>query len=205
MKFFHEHPNFPHLDIRFYNSRFNYKKYNKKILRGLLSVLTDLCEKNNVKCIIGHGTLIGHYFNQKMLPWDDDIDVVLLEDCVPNFLKIRHNSTFHKLEINPNWKNRSPLDRQNVIDARLICKKTGIFIDITFLTYNRLRKGIINCKSPHYYPIKDFLPLSETVFEDCKVCVPNKIENVLVREYGINVLKPIYKKWRFINGKWSIS
>ena len=49
----------------FYNSKFNYKKYNKKILRGLLFKLTNLCKKQNVKCIIAHGSLIGYHFNKK--------------------------------------------------------------------------------------------------------------------------------------------
>ena len=202
MKFFKEHPNYPHLDVRFYNSQFNYKIYDKIILRGLLSTLIRLCSENNVKCIIAHGSLIGYYFNKLMLPWDDDIDVVLLEDCLPIFLKIRHNTKFHLLEINPNWKNRSPLDRQNVIDARLICKKTGIFIDITFLTYNRVKKGLINCKSPHYYDIKDFLPLKKDIFEGLEVYVPNNIKKILTSEYGQRVLKPTYQKWKFRNGIW---
>ena len=38
------------------------------------------------------------------------------------------------IKINPNFINRNPADRDNVIDARIISKKYGCFIDITFLT-----------------------------------------------------------------------
>ena len=48
------------------------------------------------------------------------------------------------------------------------------------------------------------MPLSETIFEECKVYVPNKIENVLVREYGMNVLKPKYKNGvKMVNGHFN--
>lgn len=202
MKFFHEHPNYPHLDKRFYNPQFNYKMYTNKILRGLLLVLSRICLNNDVKCVIMHGSLIGYYFNQHILPWDDDIDIIILEDDLPRFLRIKHNSKFHLFEINPNFRNRSPQDRENVIDARLICKKTGIFIDITFLTYNKVKIGQVNCKSPHYYKIEDILPLRKVEFEGCNVYVPNNIETVLVSEYGKRVLKPRFKNWIFSDGSW---
>jgi phosphorylcholine metabolism protein LicD len=201
MKFFHEHSKYPHLDKRFYNPRFDYKIHNKKILRGLLQVLSRLCKENTIRCTIMHGSLIGYYFGKQMLPWDDDIDVIIVEDDLPEFLKIKHNDKFHILEINPNSRNRSPHDRQNVIDARLICKKTGIFIDITFLTYNRVRKGLMNCKSPHYYAIRDILPLKQIEFEGCNVYVPNNIKTVLTSEYGQKVLIPRFKNWVFSNDR----
>jgi len=94
-----------------------------------------------------------------------------------------------------------------VIDARFISKLFGFFIDITFLTKNEIytkkyKKIVINCKSPHYYFLDDFLPLKKDKFEDIELYVPNKIENVLVYEYGKKVFLPKFQNWIFKDNLW---
>jgi len=69
-------------------------------------------------------------------------------------------------------------DSSNKIDARIISKRNGIFIDITFLTKTNMRFGYINCKSPHYYKFIDILPLKKTIFEGCELYVPNNYKKM---------------------------
>ena len=200
-KYFNELSFHPHLDIRYgkTNIPLQYKNIEFKYL---LRELSKLFMKNNIKLIIMHGSLIGWYFNREMLPWDDDIDICVLEDSISKLFELHgHETENYMFEVNPNSKNRSPSDIKNVIDARLISKKSGIFIDITFLTKST-KKGYINCKSPHYYKISDILPLSETIFEDCFVYVPSNYKNCLLQEYGNKVFNFTYRNWRFINKKW---
>jgi phosphorylcholine metabolism protein LicD len=177
----------------------------------MLKVFINICEFNNIKPVLAHGGLIGHYFNNKMLPWDDDIDLVLIGKSINNFLrldlkKINSNKHFF-LEINPNSLNRNINDRVNIIDARFISKKYGFFIDITFLTENKgltkkQGKNIINCKSPHYYFLEDFYPLKKEKFEEMEIYIPNKIKNVLSYEYGNKVFLPKYRNWIFKDNLW---
>ena len=39
----------------------------------------EYSDKRGIKPILMYGNLIGYYFNGKMLPWDDDIDMILLK------------------------------------------------------------------------------------------------------------------------------
>jgi hypothetical protein len=210
-KYFKELPNKSHIDRRFGKPNLKFtKNFIINNLYFLLKKLSDICKENDIKLVIAHGTLIGHYFNKKVLPWDDDIDVVLIGESIQKFIKLntkKLSNQYFLLDINPNCINRNINDRKNVIDARLISKQFGFFIDITFLTFNKFisgkyRKTIVNCKSPHYYDIKDILPLREDKFNGIDIYVPNNIEKVLISEYGINVLKPKYKNWIFRDNEW---
>lgn len=113
---------------------------------------------------IMHGTLLGWYWNRKIMPWDSDVDVQVSERSI-EFLAAYHNMTVHRyaladidpdaasanasqpgksdqgrnylLDINPHYRNTSTTDALNVIDARWIDLSTGLFIDITTLRPNR--------------------------------------------------------------------
>jgi hypothetical protein len=113
---------------------------------------------------IMHGSLLGWWWNQRVMPWDSDIDVQVSERAI-DFLASYHNMTVHSftasdlgedkdsivddrakrylLEVNPRFRNASTGDILNVIDARWIDIDTGLFIDITTL---RVDKGGANDK-----------------------------------------------------------
>ena len=206
-----------HYDSRFYKG--NVRPENKVvILRELLSKFSQYCISQDIKCIIMHGSLMGWFFNKKILPWDNDIDV-----CVSfsDLVKLQSTNYFNNhflLDINPNYvnretKNKHPRDStdKNKIDARFICKNTGIYIDITALyKYN----NILSTKCPHYYKMEDMYSLKSGVFENCHIYIPNNYLKVLVKEYGpafinqkasaSNTYKgysfdPVLKKWNKIN------
>jgi phosphorylcholine metabolism protein LicD len=200
MKFFHEMKNNAHYDLQYG------KIVNNDILlltlKFLLEELSKICDKNDIKIIIMHGSLIGWYFNKSILPYDNDIDVCILEEDIIKFIKCdKLENDDYIIKVNPNFINRNPNDRDNVIDARIISKKCGLFIDITFLTSFE-NNNYFNCKSPHYY-LKDYiLPLKEDLFENCKIYIPNKYKYCLYQEYGPNVLSNTYKNWIFKDNLW---
>ena len=283
MKFFKELKNNPHLDIRY-----GRKKISKNIIHSQLKLLlfetVNIFDKIDIPCIIMHGSLIGWYFGKKILPWDDDIDIVILDEHREK-LKTLHGYQNNNIliEVNP-VIDTIKRDPDNIIEARIICKNTGVFIDITnlskgnifhigpsktnqitktfhlnkeytntdsflfkpvsynfndhfdirynFIGKNKIEirieridenkgwglnlnlygyddkmnplynKNVINCFSPHYYPITDIYPLRKTVFEDINVYVPNNVENTLISEYGNNVLKPYYRDYIYKDGIW---
>lgn len=199
MKYFHEMNGHAHYDLEY--GKIVDENTLREELKYLLEKLVFICNEHNVKIIIMHGTLIGYHFNKKILPYDDDIDVVILEEDIKSFLKLEGMETENYIiKINPNFINRSPTDRDNVIDARIISKKYGCFIDITFLTTDV--KNYYHCKSPHYYR-KDFMvPLKKDTFENVDIYVPNKYLFCLFQEYGKKVILPTYKKWVFKNNEW---
>ena len=103
--------------------------------------------------------------NLQVLPWDTDIDVQVTESTM-HYLANYYNMTVHHyadsifsdkheflLEINPNYVNRSRLDRHNLIDARWVDTSTGLFIDITAVARNHTHpiEGTLSCKDGHDY------------------------------------------------------
>jgi phosphorylcholine metabolism protein LicD len=154
---------------------------------------------------IMHGTLLGWWWNQKIMPWDSDIDVQVSEASI-RYLADYYNMTVHHyklpgrpegrdymLEINPNYLNGSVTDKLNMIDARWIDMDNGLFIDITTLrkdvdAENMGIKGRMMCKDKHHYLEKDIFPLRETVFENVTVKVPYAYTELLEEEYGAKAL-----------------
>ena len=200
MKFFKEMKGNSHYDLT----------YGKKVepnilikeLKKLLITLTNICNEKNIKIIVMHGSLIGWHFNKQILPYDNDIDVCILQEDIIKFIKCDgiEDENFI-IKINPNFINRNPDDRDNVIDARIISKKCGVFIDITFLT-SCFNKDYYNCKSAHYYIKSMITPLKKDKFENCTIYIPNQYKHCLFQEYGQNILKKTYKSWIFKNNQW---
>lgn len=203
MKFFTEMQGNSHYDLKYG------KKVSKDVLinelKSLLFTLTSICNEKKIKLIIMHGSLIGWHFNQKILPFDNDIDVCILEEDLIEFIKCDGlESNDYIIKVNPNFINRNSSDKDNVIDARIISKKCGVFIDITFLT-TVIDNNFYCCKSPHYYNKNIIKPLTKSKFEDCNIYIPKNYKHCLFQEYGKDVLKPKYKKWFFKNNEWIIN
>ena len=130
-KFFKEKRNNSHMDYT-YGKDITILE-TKDELRNILKKFTELCSEKNIKPILMHGSLIGWYFNRKILPWDNDIDIVLIGNSIERLKRLDNFETEEIIiKINPNSSDRE-YDRNNKIDARVISKKNGVFIDITFL------------------------------------------------------------------------
>ena len=178
-----------------------------------------------------HGSLIGWWWNGRILPWDTDLDVQVHVSSLA-FLAEYYNMTIHHytvrvppdaegdvwdeagrdylLEINPNWTNDSTDDKHNVIDARWIDTTTGLFIDITALRINQsvmdLGEGQnMYSKDKHEYNSKSIFPLRESAYEDRPVHVPYAYAALLEEEYGKKVMtKTKYEGHRYdqVRGEW---
>ncbi|KAJ5308888.1 hypothetical protein N7508_004267 [Penicillium antarcticum] len=154
---------------------------------------------------IMHGTLLAWWWNQKIFPWDNDLDVQISEPTI-HFLADYYNMTEHHfdlpnvdggraymLEINPNYVVKSEQDTMNKIDARWIDMSSGLFIDITAVRKDESKRlnghpEALSCKDKHHYEESDIFPLRDSTFEGIPVKIPYAYTWLLEEEYGPKAL-----------------
>ena len=144
------------------------------------------------------------------MPWDWDLDVQVsaptLGWLAKNLNMTMHNYTssgldagedVHReylLDVNPNFVDRTRGRGMNVIDARWIDVRNGLYIDVTGLSEINptARPGIWSCKNYHGYRTRDLYPLRETIFEGVPALVPYNFDKILTEEYSARALTKTY-------------
>ncbi|KAL9123785.1 MAG: hypothetical protein Q9217_006819 [Psora testacea] len=201
-----------HYDTRYSHGILSYdEKHDTQI--HLIHSYLEFFQNNGMETWLAHGTLLGWWWNARMLPWDWDVDTqVSIATLV--YLAENHNSTVYTytsatdtvvnsvtkkeeaitrqyhLDINPAHPIRERGDGDNVIDARWIDVRNGLYIDITGVaeTHPQVAPGIWSCKNYHRYRTRDLWPMRETVYESVTVKVPYAYERILEEEYGEKAL-----------------
>lgn len=206
-KYFHESSFHQHYDGRFAEKPLEYKEK----LQHLTTMITTFFETMNdvgAEAWIMHGTLLGWWWNRRILPWDSDLDVMVSEKSIHHLANF-YNMTVHQfevagteetrdfmLEINPHYSIGN-VDETNKIDARWIDMDTGLFIDITTLRRNETaeaegKDGAMMVKDKHHYMYDDIYPLRESVLEGTAVRIPYAYAELLIEEYGEQALSDVY-------------
>lgn len=82
-----------HIDSRFglHNESLEINKLQPN-LTALFQSYSKTMEDLGIETWLAHGTLVGHYWGQKILPWDMDIDVQVLMTTL-RYLATKYNST----------------------------------------------------------------------------------------------------------------
>jgi hypothetical protein len=106
---------------------------------------------------IAHGTLLGWYWNKKMLPCDTDVDVQVSAATLANMSQsfngsvveheFGHYERGYHLDVNTYWTDMSSEDTANRIDARWIDSSNGKYVDITAVRSGS--SGRLSCKDGH--------------------------------------------------------
>ncbi|KAI9831213.1 MAG: hypothetical protein M1819_005141 [Sarea resinae] len=198
-KYFHEPGGddlLGHYDVRYFKGVVTYEERGdtlEHMIRAYLNTFREL----GLETWIAHGTLLGWWWNGKMLPWDWDLDTQVSGTTLA-YLGQHYNRTKHRyvpegskvareylLDVNPWIWERERGDGFNVIDARWIDTRNGLFIDITGLSETNpdISPGVWSCKNYHYYKTKDLYPLRESVFEGVPAKIPYAYDLMLAQEY----------------------
>ena len=60
----------------------------RKIQMELLDEVALFCDQNNIKYFLAYGTLLGAVRHQGYIPWDDDIDLLMMRKDYDKFTKL---------------------------------------------------------------------------------------------------------------------
>lgn len=99
-------------------------------------------------------------------------------------------SRHYLLDVNPAAVERERGDGYNIIDARWIDVRNGLYIDITGLseTHPDLQPGTLSCKNYHRYRTTELFPLRESIFEGVPAKIPYAYDTILTDEYSVEAL-----------------
>lgn len=78
------------------NEKYSLKQIQEKLLVILLE-FDRICKKNNLKYSLDSGTLLGAIRHNGFIPWDDDVDVVMLRKDYKKFIRACKKDLNHDL------------------------------------------------------------------------------------------------------------
>ncbi|PNY21905.1 Protein MNN4 [Tolypocladium capitatum] len=185
-----------HYDLRFFRDEIPYGKH-LVVLRDLVRSYLAIMQEHGVETWLAHGTLLGWWWNGRIMPWDTDLDVQVSNNTLQwmgdhlNRTEYEYNSTqsqttkTYLLDVNPHHVEIGPGEGENIIDARWIDTATGMFIDITGVRErDPSRPGYWSCKNKHRYASQDLWPMRISEFEGVRARIPYNFEQILVEEYS---------------------
>ncbi|OAA57513.1 mannosylphosphate transferase [Niveomyces insectorum RCEF 264] len=216
-KYFHEpgsDSTLGHYDVRYFKGVVSYDEH-RPALRHLIRSYLVTFRALGVETWLAHGTLLGWWWNGRIMPWDYDLDVQV-SDVTLYYLGKHYNRTLHSyryrndttgedvvkeymLDINP-YHGLPRGNGLNIIDARWIDTSNGMFVDITGLAERDPKRspGVWSCKNFHRYRTRELYPMRETEFEGVPAIVPYNFDKVLTDEYGMRSL--VLTEWE--GHKW---
>lgn len=149
-------------------------------LKTLLPIIVDKLNQYNIEYFINGGTLLGYErHNKKFIPWDDDIDLVIMNT----------NDIHHKMK---QIKNDIIKDNYNITEEFFGYKfkdQNGTFIDLfIFEEKDNIIKSIYTrCLliwPNDYFKKNETFPLIQDEFENTIVNIPKNHTKYLKRQYG---------------------
>jgi len=154
----------------------------KNNLLEILNYFISLCSTYNIDYFITYGSLLGCLRNQKFIPWDSDIDVIIFE-------KDHHLLYSLKDKINSDGFH---LVNEKFISRIYYSKTNKCHIDISFMTLQNKKLfdyyGRFSFKTDVYkkfiFDTNIIFPLQKSIFENIEVFIPNKPIEYLEQIYG---------------------
>ena len=162
---------------------------DKMLMLVTLDTFVKICNRANLTYFLWSGSLLGAYRHHGFIPWDDDLDVVMVISDV--------NKTRKALSSHPDYSLYSPKDYQwkfylkELPDVAYVEFKYP-FIDIFLFEENSTHiYGRVSNIKRYKYKKEDVFPLQLRVFENRPVVTPCNIEK-FVTTYDINKCVSLY-------------
>ncbi len=169
----------------------------KKSFYKLSEKVDIILRNNNIRYFIICGTLLGSVREGEMIPWDDDIDIGILEEDLPAFYNINfENYGLKHRGVNPNGIGKIFYDNNKDDSGE---KMNSIFIDV-FIFKKENNKYIYSQdwsrkKWPNeFFYEQELFPLKIYKFGNIKLQGPNQYKMYCERAWGKNWnIPPFFK------------
>lgn len=163
----------------------NYTAWNEEELievRELLRYISEIALCNNIKIFLHAGTLLGQIRQGGIMPWDDDIDLMVQDRDLERLIEIiqldgRYNVT--EWVWNNTGKKYYKIWKPGGFKVEGY-EYTFPFVDIWWLIENG---GKIATNDGYDFDTETYFPLKEVDFEGSLFYVPNISKNILDRMY----------------------
>jgi phosphorylcholine metabolism protein LicD len=161
-------------------------------LKERLSVFIQILKKYNYSYFIESGTLLGAVRNKDIIPWDDDIDIGMLQTDLDSLMS--NESALHELRLNHLSINVGP-PFYSLYKLQCTNCPDEIFIDIFGydVTESKLIYHAAQNKKQwpyNWFYLKNVYPLKTYMLGNLEVKGPNKHEPYLKRVYGSTWYRP---------------
>lgn len=119
----------------------------QKELNHMLSLFDEYCQHHDIRVILAGGTLLGAIRHKGFIPWDDDIDVVVMKDEFEKLISLAKENPYideekrYKILAPGQFPNVYPyikvIDTKSIVYEKDIDKKylTGLWLDVFMFSY----------------------------------------------------------------------
>lgn len=165
----------------------------------MLDILVEIdriCKKNKIRYWLTDGTLLGAVRHKGFIPWDDDIDICMLEDDYNKFLEIAPK----ELDYNKYFMHSKLTDKHMKLNSAKVRDRNSMMIETTENDDEKQHQGLFVDIFPMVY-IKNINKITYPIYRvitKCKDLSPyagtkKKIKLILKYTGCIWLSKKIYK------------
>lgn len=173
----------------------------KSIEFQILKKIADICNKNNIKYSLAYGTLIGAIRHGGFIPWDDDIDIIILRKDVARFVQLmKMDNTYDVISSDEKFFFYPYLkisDKNTIVKEKNSTTQTGIWVDVFPLDnvpYNKIKRKIFffNCKILRGMVLSNTTDFTSS--NNRKILI-KRVLSFITNIIGLNKIKVIYSKY----------
>lgn len=192
----------------------------KKIQIEMLKYIHKVCKENNIKYTLIAGSLIGAIRHKGMIPWDDDIDIILMRDEYQKLIKVLKESNHPKYKLmydEPDYYYPFPklVDTTTTLKEGTLRKIEGygLFIDIFeyhYIPNNKLLQKfhykMLNLKKKFingwFY---EFIPnnIDHKLLRKIRRVISNKLGSKKILEIYKKECNKMKKKTNYVLSNWN--